>query len=77
MGNSMVMELQSESIFDFHGYNYATAPICVMGAYQCLWHHHIIKEKKKFGKKMFKEIRAHTFGHRITEKNVGKIMFMF
>ena len=42
--NSMVTKLQSESIFDFHGY---------MLQLQRLWYQHIIKKKKKFDKQMF------------------------
>ena len=32
---------------------YATAPIYVMVAYQCLWYQHIIKDKIQFGKTIF------------------------
>ena len=36
----------------------------------------IIKEEKK-GKHFFEEIRAHTFGHGITEDNLGIFFLMF
>ena len=33
------------------------------------------KGEEKVGKKCFNEIRAHTFGHGITEENLGKNNF--
>ena len=46
-----------------------------MGAYQCLWYQHIIKERKYWEKICFEEIRAHIFGHGITEENLCKNNF--
>ena len=46
-----------------------------MGAYQCLWYQHIIKEGKNWETICFEEIIAHTFGHGITEENLGKNNF--
>ena len=47
-----------------------------MGAYHCLWYQYIIKEKKKRETICFGEIRAYTFGHGITEENLGKNNFL-